>query len=240
LTPVVFVFNDGEQAMQAKEIEVKGIKNGILVEVKDGDWQTQKDALLQHIDQNQGFFEGAQLVVNVGSRVLKSPDLASLRNALSDREIKLWAVLSTSLVTERTSQDLGLAIMVDQSSPVPEKDPINSLLDGDEAVFLRRTLRSGHKVKHPGHIVVLGDVNPGAELIAGGNIIVWGKLRGVVHAGAMGDTEAVVCSLDLSPTQLRIADKISISPPKKGKARPEIAQLEDGQVTARDWSKFTR
>ncbi len=226
--------------MQAKEIEVKGIKNGILVELKDGDWQTQKDALLQHIDQNQGFFEGAQLVVNVGSRVLKSPDLASLRNALSDREIKLWAVLSTSLVTERTSQDLGLAIMVDQSSPGPEKDPINSLLDGDEAVFLRRTLRSGHKVKHPGHIVVLGDVNPGAELIAGGNIIVWGKLRGVVHAGAMGDTEAVVCSLDLSPTQLRIADKISISPPKKGKARPEIAQLENGQVTARDWSKFTR
>lgn len=226
--------------MQAKEIEVKGIKNGILVEVKDGDWQTQKDALLQHIDQNQGFFKGAQLVVNVGNRVLKSPDLSSLRNALSDREIKLWAVLSTSLVTERTSQDLGLAIMVDQSSPEPEKDPINSLLDGDEAVFLRRTLRSGHKVKHPGHIVVLGDVNPGAELIAGGNIIVWGKLRGVVHAGAMGDTEAVVCSLDLSPTQLRIADKISISPPKKGKARPEIAQLEDGQVTARDWSKFTR
>ncbi len=226
--------------MKTQEIEVKGIKNSILVEVKDGDWKTQENALLQHIDQNQVFFEGARLVVDVGSRVLKSPDLASLRNVLSDREIKLWAVLSTSLVTERASQDLGLAIKVDQSSPAPEKDPINSLLEGDEAVFLKRTLRSGHKVKHPGHIVVLGDVNPGAELVAGGNIIVWGKLRGVVHAGAMGDTEAVVCSLDLSPIQLRIADKISVSPPKKGKPRPEIAQLEDGQVTARDWSKFTR
>jgi septum site-determining protein MinC len=79
----------------------------------------------------------------------------------------------------------------------------------------------------------LGDVNPGAELVAGGNIIVWGRLRGVAHAGAMGDT-------DLSPTQLRIADKISISPPKKGKACPEIAQLEDGQVTARDWLKITK
>ena len=226
--------------MQVQGIEVKGIKNGILVEVKNGDWQTQENALLQHIDQNQGFFEGARLVVDVGNRVLKSPDLASLRNALSDREIKLWAVLSTSFVTERASQDLGLAIKVNQSSPEPEKDPINSLLEGDEAVFLKRTLRSGHKVKHPGHIVVLGDVNPGAELVAGGNIIVWGKLRGVVHAGAMGDTKAVVCSLDLSPTQLRIADKISVSPPRKGKPRPEIAQLEDGQVTARDWSKFTK
>ncbi len=226
--------------MQAQEIEVKGIKNGILVEVKNGDWQIQENALFQYIDQNQGFFEGARLVVDVGNRALKSPDLASLRNALSDREIKLWAVLSTSLVTERASQDLGLAIKVDQSFPEPEKDPINSLLEGDDAVFLKRTLRSGHKVKYPGHIVVLGDVNPGAELVAGGNIIVWGRLRGVAHAGAMGDTEAVVCSLDLSPTQLRIADKISISPPKKGKARPEIAQLEDGQVTARDWLKITK
>jgi septum site-determining protein MinC len=110
-------------------------------------------------------------------------------------------------------------------------------LDGEEAVFLQRTLRSGHKISYHGHIVVLGDVNPGAELIAGGNIIVYGRLRGVVHAGAGGDPEAVVCALDLSPTQLRIADTISVSPPRKGKTRPEIAYLEDGQVLARDWNK---
>ena len=221
--------------MQAQEIEVKGIKNGILIEVKEGDWEVQERALLQHIDQNREFFEGARLVIDVGSRALKSPILASLRNALSDREIKLGGVLSSSIVTERASQDLGLVIMVDQSSPTSEKHPINTVLEGEEAVFLKRTLRSGHKIKHPGHIVILGDVNPGAEIVAGGNIIVWGRLRGVVHAGAKGDTEAVVCSLDLSPTQLRIADKISISPPRKGKPRPEIARLEDGQVTAHDW-----
>ena len=221
--------------MQAKEIEVKGIKNGILIEIKEGDWDVQEQSLLEYIDQNLAFFEGARLVVDIGSRALNSPSLASLRNVLSDREIKLWAVLSTSLATERASQDLGLAIKIDQSTPIPEKLPIDSTLEGDQAVFLRRTLRSGHKVKHPGHIVILGDVNPGAEIVAGGNIIVWGRLRGVVHAGAMGDTNAVVCSLDLSPTQLRIADKISVSPPKKGKSRPEIAQLENGQVTPHDW-----
>lgn len=221
--------------MQGQEIEVKGIKNGILIEVSTGDWEEREDALLEHIDQNLAFFEGARLVVDVGSRVLKSPDLSSLRNSLSDRDVKLYAVLSDSQATERASQDLGLLIKVDQSTPVADKQPINSNIEGENAVFLKRTLRSGHKVKHPGHIVVLGDVNPGAELVAGGNIIVWGRLRGVVHAGAMGDTEAVVCSLDLSPTQLRIADKISVSPPKKGKTRPEIARLEDGQVTAQNW-----
>jgi len=221
--------------MEEEKIEVKGIKNGLLIEIQDGDWGERQKALLSHIDANQAFFKGAKLVLDVGGRSLKSPQLSNLRGVLSDREIKLKAILSSSLVTERASQDLGLEIKIDQSSHREEKTSIDSILDGDEAVFLKRTLRSGHKVKYPGHIVVLGDVNPGAELIAGGNIIVWGKLRGVVHAGAGGDTDAVVCALDLSPTQLRIADKISISPPRKGKPRPEIACLEDGQVTAKDW-----
>jgi septum site-determining protein MinC len=225
--------------MEPEKIEVKGIKNGLLIELKNGDWEEQEKALMSHIDANQAFFKGAKLVLDVGDRPLKSPQLSSLRGELSDREIKLKAVLSSSLVTERASQDLGLEIKIDQSSHQDEKTTIDSMLDGDEAVFLERTLRSGHKVSYPGHIVVLGDVNPGAELIAGGNIIVWGKLRGVVHAGASGDLNAVVCALDLSPTQLRIADKISVSPPRKGKPRPEIARLEDGQVTAQDWKAGT-
>lgn len=221
--------------MEVIKIEVKGIKNGLLIELKDGEWEDQKQALISHIDANQAFFKGAKLVLDVGDRSLKSPQLSNLRGVLSDREIKLKAVLSSSLVTERASQDLGLEIKIDQSSHQAETTSIDSMLDGDEAIFLERTLRSGHKVKHPGHIVVLGDVNPGAELIAGGNIIVWGRLLGVVHAGAGGDEDAVVCALDLSPTQLRIADKISVSPPRKGKPKPEIAHLDDDQVTARDW-----
>lgn len=221
--------------MEPEKIEVKGIKNGLLIELKSGDWEEQENALFTHIDDNLTFFKGAKLVLDLGDRKLKSPQLSSLRGDLSDREIKLKAVLSSSLVTERAAQDLGLEIKIDQSSHRVEKTAIDSMLDGDEAVFLARTLRSGHKVKYPGHIVVLGDVNPGAELIAGGNIIVWGRLRGVVHAGAGGDAESVVCALDLSPTQLRIADKISVSPPRKGKPKPEVAYLENGQVTARDW-----
>lgn len=225
--------------MEEGKIEVKGIKNGLLIELKGGDWEEQERALISHIDANQGFFKGAKLVLDVGDRSLKSPQLSSLRGELSDREIKLKAILSSSLVTERASQDLGLEIKIDQSSHRIETSTIDSMLIGDEAVFLERTLRSGHKVEHPGHIVVLGDVNPGAELIAGGNILVWGRLLGVAHAGAVGDEEAVVCALDLSPTQLRIADKISVSPPRKGKPRPEIACLENGQVTARDWKPGT-
>lgn len=225
--------------MEEGNIEVKGLKNSLLIELQDGEWEEQESALISHIDANQAFFKGAKLVLDVGDRSLKSPQLSSLRRELSERDIKLKAVLSTSLLTERASQDLGLEIRIDQSSHRDEQTTIDSTLNGDQAVFLERTLRSGHKVEHPGHIVVLGDVNPGAELIAGGNIVVWGRLLGVVHAGAAGDEKAVVCALDLSPTQLRIADKISVSPPRKGKPKPEIACLEEGQVTARDWKPGT-
>jgi septum site-determining protein MinC len=76
-------------------------------------------------------------------------------------------------------------------------------------MVIKRTVRSGQVIKHAGTIVILGDVNPGAELIAEGNVIVWGKLRGVVHAGASGDANATVGALSLAPTQLRIGTLIA-------------------------------
>ena len=112
---------------------------------------------------------------------------------------------------------------------------MDTKIEGDQAILIQRTLRSGHSVKHPGHITILGDVNPGAEIIAGGNVIVWGRLRGTVHAGAEGNEEAIICALDLSPTQLRIADYINLSPPQRRRPKPEIARLVDGKVYAEPW-----
>jgi septum site-determining protein MinC len=85
-------------------------------------------------------------------------------------------------------------------------------------------------------VVVIGDINPGAEIIAKGDIIVWGRLRGVVHAGADGDESAMVCALDLSPTQLRIAGKIAVAPNRRGKPSPEVVRLVDGQFVAEGWN----
>ncbi len=107
-------------------------------------------------------------------------------------------------------------------------------------MLVQRTLRSGHSIRHPGHVIVLGDVNPGAEVIAGGNIVVWGHLRGVVHAGAAGDEAAMVCALDLSPTQLRIAGQIAVSPSRRGRPKPEIARIRKGQIIAEDWQDKRR
>ena len=85
-------------------------------------------------------------------------------------------------------------------------------------------------------LLVIGDVNPGAEVVAGGNVVVWGKLRGMVHAGAMGDDSAIVCALSLAPTQLRIGNHIARPPDeKKASPIPEVARVRDDRIVVEPW-----
>ena len=108
--------------------------------------------------------------------------------------------------------------------------------DNPGGLLLKETIRSGRSIYHEGHVIIIGDVNPGAEIIAQGNVIVWGKLRGLVHAGALGDETAVICALALTPTQLRIADQIAIPPDDNaGKLAPEQAIIKNGQIIAIPW-----
>jgi len=224
--------------MTKPQIEVKGIRDGLLVILGDGEWLQLREALLFHVDGQQEFMQGARIAVDVGNHILKAVDLGLLRDELSERGVTLWAVISNSATTEKTAQTLGLATVISQPKREQEIKPLDTRYNyGDEAVFIQRTLRSGYNLTCHGHVIVLGDVNPGAEIIAGGNIIVWGRLRGLVHAGAEGDESAIICSLDLMPTQLRIAGHIAITPKRRGKPQPEIAYVKDNQVVAEIWGK---
>jgi septum site-determining protein MinC len=95
-------------------------------------------------------------------------------------------------------------------------------------MFLRQTLRSGQAISHKGHLVIIGDVNAGAEVIAEGDITVWGALRGVAHAGVGGNLQAEIRALRFDPIQLRIANAIARSPD-----RPRAGQKYNGPETAR-------
>ena len=145
-------------------------------------------------------------------------------------------MISTSGVTETTAQVLGMATRL--SAPRADRAirALDTNLTGESAVLVQRTLRSGFKVSYQGHVVVIGDVNPGAEIVAGGSVVVWGRLRGSVHAGADGEVEACVCALCLEPTQLRIAGQVAIQAHRHGKSQPEIASLIDGQVFREHWN----
>lgn len=218
-------------------LQIKGLRDGLLVSLDDAPWEEQLAALISRVDAQPSFFQGARLALDVASQVLHVNDLVSLRDQLSERGIFLWAVISESPTTEQTSQLLGLATRI--SRPRPEElrtFAVDDLGEGT-ALFLGRTLRSGTRIEFAGHVVVLGDVNPGAEIVAQGNVIIWGRLRGMVHAGSKGNREAVICALDFSPMQLRIADEASAAMERQTQSKPQIARInESGNLQAENWS----
>jgi septum site-determining protein MinC len=217
-------------------VQVKGIREGILITLGEGPWNELHQALLDHIDQQVGFLKGGRLTLDVGDSILRATDMGQLSRDISDRGLTLWAVLSSSPVTERTAQSFGLATQIAKKRPgqiVSASDM--DVQSNEQAVLVRRTLRSGNSLKYAGHVVVIGDVNPGAEIVATGDVVVWGRLRGMVHAGAEGDEQVVVCALDLSPTQLRIGGQVAVTPKRRGKPQPELAHVMNGQVVAETW-----
>jgi septum site-determining protein MinC len=224
-----------------QKLVLKGIREGLLAILSDGEWSDVRQELLAHIDGQADFLKGGRLALDVGNQVLKAVEMGSLRDALSERGLSLWAVIGNSPTTEKTAQTLGMATRL--SKPLPDRAMHTldtNIQSGEQGTLVRRTLRSGFSLHHPGHVVVIGDVNPGAEVVAGGDVLVWGRLRGMVHAGAEGKEDAVVCALELAPTQLRIAGKIAISPQRRPKSQPEMAYIKDGQVTSVSWNPKER
>jgi septum site-determining protein MinC len=216
-------------------VQIKGLRDGLLVSLGDAGWPVVQRALIERIEQQPAFFQGARLALDVGNQSLKSGELSSLRDRLSEHGIMLWAIISLSPVTENTAQILGLATRISKPRPQDTQNPKKS--GSDSALWVNKTVRSGTRIEYAGNIVIFGDVNPGAEVIAEGSILIWGRLRGVVHAGAKGNQEAVVCALDLSPTQLRIAGQIAVAPERHGKSLPEIVRIKDGQLQAETWTQ---
>jgi len=215
-------------------VDIKGIRDGLLVKLGEAPWPELQAALILAIDERQTFFKGARLALDVCGQVLHVAELTVLRDLLSERGIFLWAVMSESSITEQTSRNLGLATRISKPR-LSEARQAEDSREGEKALWLAYTLRSGTHIEFSGNVIVMGDINPGAEIVAGGSIVVWGRVRGVVHAGAQGDRDASVCALDLSPTQLRIANEIAVSPKRKGKIQPEVARLKDGFLVAEPW-----
>ena len=103
-------------------------------------------------------------------------------------------------------------------------------------MLIRKTMRSGVSVRHPSHVVLLGDLHAGAEIIAGGDIVVWGSLRGIAHAGALGDETSGIYALHLAPTQLRIAGLVARAPEHSGdEGWPEMARVHEGHIVVDAW-----
>lgn len=99
-----------------------------------------------------------------------------------------------------------------------------------ETKFHKGSLRSGSKVEYEGSIVVIGDVNAGAEVIAGENVVVLGNLRGVAHAGAKGNKKAIIAAAKIESPQIRIANIVKELEKNEEETKREYAYVEENEI----------
>ena len=252
-------------------VKIKGRPGGVSLELGEGEWDELLHLLEERLKAAEGFFRGGRVVLDVGPRPLVEDHLRQVREMLEAHEMELAVVRSTAERTLQAAMEVGVSttneepqeslhipeppLIVEDGTPnaytpSPYGAPPETLTSRPIHFVHRGNLRSGQVLRKTESIVVIGDVNPGAQVISGGDIMVWGRLRGVAHAGAEGNRRAVVTAIDFVPTQLRIANLTAIAPEQKkarGKGlmfwkkepdrRPEIARVVDGRIVVEPWDE---
>jgi len=226
-------------------IHIKGIRDGLLFTLGTGEDEAVLLALIQELAAKRDFLKGSKVTLDVGTRPLTRSHLSRLLKQFTEDGLELWAVLAERESTREAARQLGLATRIagsatdlegKQLQEQGEQERNAAAVPPTSCLLLKETIRSGRSIQHQGDVVIIGDVNPGAEIIAGGTVIVWGRLRGLVHAGAYGERSALICALELNPTQLRIADQIAVAPEGRRKnSSPEQASIRAGQIMAEPW-----
>lgn len=234
-----------ESQARLPRIVVRGTRDGLVIVLPErGTTRELVQSLSQRIAGAEGFFRGAEVVLDYGTRTVIAEEIAVLRQVLDDRGVTLRTATATGFDSRSMLRALGYSPLSAMPQPPLKGDESHHVpvMPRDELStrYVRRTFRSGMSLHHPGHLTVLGDVNPGAELTAAGDIVVFGSIRGVVHAGVMGDTGAIIAALLMTPTQLRIGDVYGrpAEPNADGVepgVGPCIAHLDGGELIIVPW-----
>ena len=204
------------------EVLIQGSDSELVIDLKTvtsfGEMKAELDKSLCTV---KDYSLGKEVSIDIGSRRLTERQLRELEDILLEYGLHL-----KELINNRTAAKGNII------NSIPYNAVGEETTDSGETVLLYRNLRSGQKFFTRGNVVILGDINPGAEVIAGGNILVMGALRGMAHAGVFGDENSIVTAYRLSPTQLRIADHITRPPDGEVIVvnNPELARIRAGKV----------
>lgn len=215
---------------------LRGSRSGLLLTLEPGYvWAQVLDVLAASLAESPTFFQGALLSLDTRRRRLEPSEMKDLQALLAPYEMTFKEVGSDELHDPRT-----LPSGATRLPPAGDTTPTLAIRASDvtNTLFTRRTIRSGQRLRYESSVVILGDVNAGAEVIAGGDVVVWGTLRGTVHAGYPGNEEAIVCALALAPVQLRIG-ALASRPPEDGGVppqMPEVASVKNGQIVVESWN----
>jgi septum site-determining protein MinC len=180
-------------------------------------WSDLLQQLKQRLEGGERLWQGPTLVcLQAGDRRLDARQLQSLVDTLSPLQLMLKRVVTSRRQTAMAAITLGYSVdqLADMEHLVQTVPPTGVMMEAP--LYLQTTVRSGVDIRHPGTIIILGDTNPGSTLAADGDILVWGRLRGLAHAGVGGNRHCRIMALQLQPTQLRIADLVARPP----RARP--------------------
>ncbi|HIK46673.1 MAG TPA: septum site-determining protein MinC [Leptolyngbyaceae cyanobacterium M65_K2018_010] len=211
-------------------------------EVSGPSWGELLQQLRQRLDGGERFWQPqTEVHLEAGDRLLDVRQLQSLAESLAEAQLVLKRVFTSRRQTALAAVMAGYS--VDQQgavghlvqTPPPPGHPLA------EPLYLQSTVRSGVDIRHPGTIIILGDTNPGSSLIAEGDILVWGRLRGMAHAGASGNRNCRIMALYMQPTQLRIADLVA-RPPDAPPVEywPEVAYVATDAIRIARAQDFAR
>jgi septum site-determining protein MinC len=242
---------------------IRGRGLGLEVHLAGWEFDAAIAELAARLSERAEFYRGTTATVVVGETPLSEPQLSALREVLTAAGIELGPVeqvpggeelarrralrprrelklsdAAKSLVADFAGARADIAERRKRGVPAPPPLEVAPPPPPPGTLYHVGTLRGGQALHHAGNIVVIGDVNPGTELVATGDIVVFGRLLGVAHAGAQGDNDAKVYALELQATQLRIATVIAVDEEHaRVTSEPEVAFVRDGRIAIAPFSK---
>ena len=207
----------------SNSVVIKGNKYGIVVVFDDKiPFDDLKTELSEKFKSASKFFDKANMAISFEGRKLTPQEERECLNIISENsDLNIVCVIDNDEMRERYFK-----------KAVEDKMEELSAHTGQ---FYKGTLRSGQMLESDSSLIILGDINPGAKVIAKGNIIILGALKGNVYAGAGGNEDSFVVALEMAPIQIRIGDTIARSNDSNRKSRPlsseaMIAFVEDGNI----------
>ena len=201
-----------------QELKIKRVKKEIFLDLSGFDIKDKgfTKKIEEELNRSASFFSG-----NAVSIILPELDNTEADPEISEQIKAIQNLLNKNNISLKASYLAGdMENMLHGSS---EAESINSLndkienttdkeLNNDqeynipETLYVKSGLRAGHLIRYPGNVIIYGDVNPSAEIIAEGDVIIWGTCRGIVHAGSNRDKNASISALKFNNCQLRISE----------------------------------
>lgn len=224
---------------------IKGNKYGITVYLEpEEDFAGLLDEAAEKFKASSGFFKNARVALSIEGRELSVEEEKALLQVIADNtELEIVCILSE----QEDAEALRMKKALEQKEEASRRSAIPQTVDsfaegsGGYGQFYKGTLRSGQVVESESSIIIMGDINPGAKVIARGNIVILGALKGYAYAGTGGNTHTFVAALEMSPMQIRIGDVLARNADDtKSRLKlkgPHIAFVQDENIYIEEISK---